>query len=224
METAPTTHYQPGDQANGHVLTNDGVWVPLDQGTPAPEPKNASKKTWIKVVGAGVAGLLLLGLVSGMTDSSPATSAAPAASSQNADSAADSAQEESAGSSADALSGVDGTWDLEVTEVLLNGNAQVAAANEFNDAPSNQYVLVTVQGTNVSSDFEDLAWLQGSILGSDNVVYDETFAVTPLNSFENQTEAAPGGTVKYQFVFDVPAAALDGGYLMLGYDRVRVAL
>lgn len=221
METATTTHYQPGDQANGHVLTNDGVWVPLHQGAPAPEPKNASKKTWIKVVGAGVASLLLLGIVSGMTDSAPASSVPPAA-----DSAASSqnAETDSAASSADALSGVDGTWDIDVTEVLLNGNAQVAAANEFNDAPSNQYVLVTVQGTNVSSDFEDLSWLQGSILGSDNVVYDEAFAVTPLNSFENQTEAAPGGTVKYQFVFDVPAAALDGGYLMLGYDRVRVAL
>ena len=115
---------------------------------------------------------------------------------------------------------VDG-WDVKITEVALNANGAISSANPYNDPPTGQYVLVTLTGTNTTVDeFKDLDWLSARFLGSDKRVYDEGGAVTPFDNADGPTEAAPGGTVSAQFLFDVPVAALgSGASVLLGYDN-----
>jgi hypothetical protein len=76
--------YKPGDEANGHVLSADGVWVPLLSTAPVETPAAPKKRTWLKVLGGATAAMVLLGVVAGLsgspaTDAAPATDSAPAA-------------------------------------------------------------------------------------------------------------------------------------------------
>lgn len=119
---------------------------------------------------------------------------------------------------------VDG-WTASVTKVVLNANADISLANQFNDKPTYQYVLVTVTGTNNQDSIEDLSWVDAKILGSDGVVYRQAAVVTPADDADTPTEAGKGGTVSTQYAFDVPQSALaNGAYIVLGDDDVRFAL
>jgi hypothetical protein len=112
-------------------------------------------------------------------------------------------------------------WDIKIDKVVLNANAEVKAANEYNEPPKGQYVLVTVTGTNTTADeFKDLSALYARFLGSDKKVYDETYVYTSFDDADLPTEAAPGGTVTHQFEFDIPASALgSGASALFGYDN-----
>lgn len=110
-----------------------------------------------------------------------------------------------------------GDWTVTVTEVIPNANDQIAAANEFNEPPQGQYVLVsytaTYGGAESSSDASFELFL--SFAGSDNVIYQSASAVTPADSAAAPTEVRPGGTVTLDEVFDVPPEAIEGGSIVI---------
>ena len=115
-----------------------------------------------------------------------------------------------------------GAWDVKVTGVQLQANQIIHQANEFNDKPAGQYVLVNYEATyngeeRIADTIVDLSW---SFTGTDAKVHNETDAVTPADSDSWPTEARKGGTVKGQAVFDLPPALIKGGTLTVeGMDE-----
>lgn len=114
-----------------------------------------------------------------------------------------------------------GDWSVTVTEVALNANEVIHRANQFNEQPKGQYVLVTYDATyqggeRTADAYMDLTW---SLTGSDNKIHDEAYAVTPADNDEWPTEARKGGTVTVQVTFDVKPDVLTGAILSVeGYD------
>jgi hypothetical protein len=108
-----------------------------------------------------------------------------------------------------------GDYDVSVDSVLLDANAVVAGANQFNDPPTGQYVLatltVTYNGTDGGMPGMDLTAV---FHGSDARQYSdsECSAVTPDDSMEAPT-LNPGGVDTFEFCMDVAPAALEGGRL-----------
>lgn len=119
-----------------------------------------------------------------------------------------------------------GGWDVKVTKVVLNANAQIEKANEFNEAPKHQYMLVrydaTYTGTERTADaLWDLSWTFST---TDDQVYEDSSVVTPVDAAGPNgmavTEVRQGGTATVEVVFDVPPAAVAGGILSVeGYDE-----
>lgn len=110
-----------------------------------------------------------------------------------------------------------GDYTVKVTKVVQNADAIIKKANEFNDAPKNQYVLVeaTVTYNGGEEGIPDVE-LQATIAGSDGRQYDSSAAavVTPLED-EGSVTLTKGGTSKIDFAMDVPAAALKGGKVLI---------
>jgi uncharacterized lipoprotein NlpE involved in copper resistance len=103
-------------------------------------------------------------------------------------------------------------WEITVTKVTKNADDTIAQS-EWNDAPSGQYVLVTYDATWVgdkrsSSPDMDLTW---EFVGTDGVVYEESYQTTPADEEEWPTEARQGATVTAQALFDVPKKVVNGG-------------
>lgn len=120
-----------------------------------------------------------------------------------------------------------GDWQVQVTGVNLNGNDAVHKANEFNDKPKGQYVLVdytaTYTGDSRDADINsDLTW---TFTGSDQQVNDEAEAVTPAETDNWPTAARKGGAVKGEAIFDIAPALQQGGLVSVetydaDYDKV----
>ncbi|WP_165700140.1 DUF4352 domain-containing protein [Ornithinimicrobium ciconiae] len=110
-----------------------------------------------------------------------------------------------------------GDYKVAVTEVLLDANDVVQQANEFNDDPEGQYVLVSMEVTYTGDD-EGNPWLDLNVelAGSDARIYDSSscWAVTP-NSLMDVPTLTTGGTADFDVCFDVPVEALED-------PRVRV--
>src|SRR5690606_10442979 len=55
-----------------------------------------------------------------------------------------------------------GDWDITITDLVLNANEMVRAANEFNETPRGQYVVVTYEGvyrgSQRTADITELTW------------------------------------------------------------------
>ncbi|MCK0112465.1 DUF4352 domain-containing protein [Ornithinimicrobium sp. F0845] len=104
-----------------------------------------------------------------------------------------------------------GDYTVAVTEVQLNANDALQAANSFNEAPEGQYVLVSLDVT-YNGDEEADPWLDLFIelAGSDARVYDTStcMAVTPNTVMDVPTLTA-GGQATFDVCFDVPQEALD---------------
>jgi hypothetical protein len=114
-----------------------------------------------------------------------------------------------------------GDWDVKVTEVLVNAEATIHKANQFNDKPKGTYVLVTYEATYNGSERTADAWmdLTWSFTGTDGQVNDTASAVTPADDQSWPTEARTGGTIKGQEVFDINPALIHGGLLTVeAYD------
>ncbi|WP_425607004.1 hypothetical protein, partial [Ornithinimicrobium faecis] len=139
---------------------------------------------------------------------------------QSAESAQDEATaDETAAEPEEATSGVlglgaaadVGEYAVAVTDVQLNANDAVKAANDFNDDPTGQYVLVSLDVT-YNGDEEGDPWLDlmVELAGSDARIYDSTTcsAVTPNSDMDVPT-LTTGGTGTFDICFDVPAEALD---------------
>ncbi len=115
-----------------------------------------------------------------------------------------------------------GDWEVTVTKVTKPSNKQVKAWNQFNDSAKGQYVLAEYTAKYVGSERTadvsfSLTWKFG---GSDSQVYDQAFIVTSADDNDAPTEARPGGKLKLDVAFDVPAKAIKGGVITVeGYDE-----
>jgi Domain of unknown function (DUF4190) len=110
-----------------------------------------------------------------------------------------------------------GDYQVTVDAVELNGNVTVAGANEFNEKPAGQYVVVTVTATYEGATEGTPAFdLTAVYNGTDSRQYSdsECFATLPQDAMDAPT-LNPGGTATFQFCMDVPPAAIDGGVLFM---------
>jgi hypothetical protein len=108
-----------------------------------------------------------------------------------------------------------GDYQVTMDSVELNGNAIVAGANDFNDPPTGQYVVVQMTATYVGVEEGMPGWDLSAIFhGSDARQYRdaECTAVLPDDAMDAQTLNS-GGTDTFQFCMDVPAGAIEGGQL-----------
>lgn len=108
-----------------------------------------------------------------------------------------------------------GDYEVTVDSVLLDADAIIAGANQFNEPPTGQYVLAqltaTYQGTDEGSPGFDLTAI---LHGSDGRQYSDSdcSAVTPDDAMQAPT-LNPGGADTFEFCMDVPPAALSGAQL-----------
>ncbi|MDN5895223.1 MAG: hypothetical protein L0H93_14520 [Nocardioides sp.] len=115
-----------------------------------------------------------------------------------------------------------GDWTITVTKVEKNADATITKANEFNDKPRHQYVLVTYQAVyngeaRKASAEDDMSW---SFTTSEAQVLEEADAVTPGDNQNWPYEVRIGGTLKGQVAFDVDPSVYDGATLGVeGYDE-----
>ena len=115
-----------------------------------------------------------------------------------------------------------GDWEVSVTKVVKPTTKQAKAWNQFNEAAKGQYVMAYYTAKYVGSERtsdvnSSLTWKFG---GSDAQVYDTASVVTSSDGTDAPTEARVGGTLKLEVIFDVPAAAIDGGVITVeGYDE-----
>jgi hypothetical protein len=115
-----------------------------------------------------------------------------------------------------------GDWDVKITKVVLDAEAQMRAANQFNDRPKGQYVLVTYEATYTGPERTADAWmdLTWSFTTTDSQVNEPASGVTPADNEEWPSEARSGGTVRGQEVWDLPKKLIKGGILTVeGYDE-----
>ncbi|GAA1648275.1 DUF4190 domain-containing protein [Georgenia ruanii] len=126
-----------------------------------------------------------------------------------------SAEEETASAAALPLgqSAEVGDYTVTVRSVNPDANEIMADANLYNDAPTNQFVLVEVSVA-YHGDAEGDAWLDLNHVfqGADSRQYDwaSCDAIEP-NSVMDVPTLTAGGTADYQVCMDVPAAAIEGG-------------
>jgi hypothetical protein len=115
---------------------------------------------------------------------------------------------------ADALalgeSAVVGDYSVAVQSVQLDADELVAAANEFNEPASGQYVVaelaVEYTGTEEGDPWLDL---NPELLGADARIYDEGTCLAALEQGGiDLPTLTSGGTGLYQVCFDVPEAAI----------------
>ena len=84
MSDTTTTTYKPGDIANGHVLSNDGQWLPVGGPTPpvGPDTKKPIYQRWWFITAGVLLVLMVIGSASGGEESATADqtpASAPAA-------------------------------------------------------------------------------------------------------------------------------------------------
>jgi hypothetical protein len=65
MTDTPT--FKPGDVVNGHVLTEDGQWVPISAPPGAPASTVKKKRTGLKIASGIVAAFVLIGIIGAAT-------------------------------------------------------------------------------------------------------------------------------------------------------------
>ncbi len=103
-----------------------------------------------------------------------------------------------------------GEYTVTVDSVSLDSTKEVAAANQFNDKATGQYVLVDLSVVYTGADEGD-AWidLMPKLVGSDARIYDSStsMAVPPKPATDAPT-LTNGGKASYQVLFDVPAEAV----------------
>lgn len=108
-------------------------------------------------------------------------------------------------------------YRVAVTSVKLDANAEVLAANQFNDAPTGQYVLVQLSVTYVGAK-EGNPWidLSETFVGTDARQYDASDCGAVLDQgVMDVPTLEKGGKASYQLCMDVPTAAIEGGKIFL---------
>ena len=114
-----------------------------------------------------------------------------------------------------------GDWQVTVTKVIKNANSAIHHANEFNDKPSGQYVLVEYTAKYTGDDRKKDAdyYLEWSFTDSTETVIDPASVVTPADDKDKPTEARKGGTVYLDVAFDINPKKFDGGIISVeDYD------
>lgn len=110
-----------------------------------------------------------------------------------------------------------GDYQVSVDSVLLDGNAIVAGANDYNEPPTGQYVVVQLTATYLGTEEGMPGWDLSAIFhGSDARQYSdsECGAVLPDSAMDAPTLNS-GGSDTFQFCMDVPPAAITGGQLSI---------
>ena len=108
-----------------------------------------------------------------------------------------------------------GDYQVTVDTFQLDGNAAVAAANDFNEAPTGQYVIAQLTVTYTGTEEGTPGWdLTAVFHGSDARQYSDAdcSAVLADDAMDAPT-LNPGGTDTFQFCMDVPPSAIPGGQL-----------
>jgi hypothetical protein len=108
-----------------------------------------------------------------------------------------------------------GDYQVTVDAVELDGNATVAGANEFNEPPAGQYVVVQLTATYVGAEEGNPGWdLTAVFHGTDGRQYSDTecSAVLPDDGMDAPTLNS-GGSDTFQFCMDVAPAAIASGQL-----------
>lgn len=110
-----------------------------------------------------------------------------------------------------------GDYEVTVDSVQLDADDVVAGANQFNDAPTGQYVLaqLTVTYNGAEEGFPGMD-LTAIFHGSDARQYSdsECSAVTPDDAM-NAPTLNPGGTDTFEFCMDVAPDGIPGGRLSI---------
>ncbi|MFZ3417197.1 DUF4190 domain-containing protein [Arthrobacter sp. 3Tela_A] len=146
-------------------------------------------------------------VVESIEDSSDGVVAAPEAEQQEA-----AAESLALGSSAEV-----GEYTVTVTGVNLNGNDQVMAANQFNEPPAGQYVLVDLAVVyNGSEEGDPWIDLTTEFAGSDARQYSSSTctAVSPNPAHEVPT-LTNGGAGNFTVCFDVPVEAMTDAKILV---------
>ena len=108
-----------------------------------------------------------------------------------------------------------GDYQVTVDAVQLDGNAAVAAANDFDEAPTGQYVITQLTVTYTGADEGMPGWDLSTVFhGTDARQYSDAdcTAVLADDAIDAPT-LNPGGTDTFQFCMDVPPSAIPGGQL-----------
>jgi len=120
-------------------------------------------------------------------------------------------------------------YQVAVTSVKLDANAEVAAANQFNDPPGGRYILVQLSVTYVGAE-EGTPWidLSETFVGTDARQYDASACGAVVDQRAMQVPTLEnGGNASYEVCMDVPPAAIEGGKIfvedsMSFRDRSRI--
>jgi hypothetical protein len=94
-------------------------------------------------------------------------------------------------------------WSVTVNSADTDADAEVAAAEEFNEPPAGgkRYVVVNLSATNVG-DRPDTPEVEASLFGSSGVEHDGGNLVTPPEPrFDTVAELEPGGSTEGNLVF-----------------------
>lgn len=108
-------------------------------------------------------------------------------------------------------------YQVAVTSVKLDANAEVAAANQFNDPPGGQYILVQMSVTYVGAE-EGTPWidLSETFVGTDARQYDASACGAVVDQGAMQVPTLEnGGNASYEVCMDVPPAAIEGGKIFV---------
>jgi hypothetical protein len=108
-----------------------------------------------------------------------------------------------------------GDYEVTVDAVELDANASVAAANEFNEPPTGQYVVtqLTVTYTGATEGLPGFD-LTAVFHGSDARQYSDSECSAYLaDDAIDAPTLNPGGSDTFQFCMDVPPTAIAGGQL-----------
>lgn len=103
-----------------------------------------------------------------------------------------------------------GEYTVSVDSVVLDATKEIAAANQFNDKATGQYVLMDLSVVYTGNEEGD-AWidLMPELVGSDARIYDSSSSMAvPSKPSTDVPTLINGGKASYQVIFDVPAAAV----------------
>jgi hypothetical protein len=110
-----------------------------------------------------------------------------------------------------------GDYEVTLDAVELDGNAIVAGANDFNEPPAGQYVVIQLTATYLGTEEGTPGWDLSAIFhGTDSRQYSDSdcSAVLPDDAMDAPTLNA-GGSDTFQFCMDVPPTAIEGGQLSI---------
>lgn len=110
-----------------------------------------------------------------------------------------------------------GEVQVAVTEMDWDATAEVAEANEYNDAPGagEKYMTTTLEATfHGEGTLSTTFWVSVTYVAEDGTEYGDSYAVTPLDT-QLPWEVADGTSFSQQTAFLIPEDAPEGGHIVL---------
>lgn len=110
-----------------------------------------------------------------------------------------------------------GEVQVAVTEMDWDATAEVAEANEYNDAPGagEKYMTTTLEATfHGEGTLSTTFWVSVTYVAEDGTEYGDSYAITPLDT-QLPWEVADGTSFSQQTAFLIPEDAPEGGHIVL---------